>query len=115
MLGGTDAYRLAGTLLLPEAEQSLFEPREDRRVSPRAIQQPPAHGLGMSPLVIVEHDPRVLAVLAFPLALRQKEPIVQLAQASLQGVSEGTAAPCLTKPTSASLRPDCSQSRRIRQ
>ena len=88
MLGGRDPHRLAGTLLLPEAEQSLFEPGEDRRVIPRRFEQPPARRLGVRPLVIVEHDPCVVAKLAIPLALGQQEPVERLAQAAPQGIPE---------------------------
>ena len=55
---------------------------------PRRVEQPPARRLGVSPLVIVEHDPGEVAQLAVPLALRQQEPVERLAQAALQGIRE---------------------------
>ena len=82
---------------------------------PGRIEQPPARRLGVSPLVIVEHDPGEVAQLAIPLALRQQEPVERLAQASSQGRHGGTAAACRTKPTSPQPRPACSQINRIRR
>ena len=101
VLDGRDAGRLAGALLLPEAEQSLLEPGADRRVIPRRFEQAPARRLGVLPLVIVEHDPRVVAELAVPLALRQQEPVERLAQAALQGLPEER----LRVPHEADVRP----------
>ena len=92
VLGGGNPRRLTGPLVLPESEQPLFEPGQDRRVIPRRVEQPPARRLGVGPLVIVEHDPGEVAQLAVPLALRQQEPVERLAQAAFQGRPGGTAA-----------------------
>ena len=80
MPGGRDPDRLAATFLLPEAEHSLFEPGEDRRVIPRRFEQTPARRLGVLPLMVFEHDPCVVAKLAVPLPLGQQEPVERLAQ-----------------------------------
>ena len=53
-----DPRRLAGAFLLPEAEQALFEPGEDRRVSSGRVEQVASPRLGVRSLVVGEHRPR---------------------------------------------------------
>ena len=55
---------------------------------PWRVQQPPARGLGVSSMVIVEHDPGEVAQLAVPLALRQQDPVERLGQATDQSFGE---------------------------
>ena len=47
--------RLAGSFVLPEAEQPLFEPGADRRVIAWRVEELPGRRLGVRPLVIFEH------------------------------------------------------------
>src|SRR5215471_2552421 len=79
-----DSHRLARALFLPEPEEALFEPGEDRRMVLRRIEQAPLARLGMRALVIGEHDCGVVEQLAIPLALRKENPRPRSAEASLQ-------------------------------
>ena len=55
---------------------------------PWRVEEPPALGLGVSALVIVEHDTSEVAQLAVPLARRYEEPVEWLGQAASQGFWE---------------------------
>ena len=85
MLGGGKPRRLAGALFLPQAEQALFEPGPDRGVICRRVEELPESSIGVSSLVIGEHDAREVAELAIPLAKRQEEPHQRLGQGACQG------------------------------